>query len=255
MTLHSPRLMATLLCALLGACQTTPPGHVTPRSSFLSSEPEGIRSFEKQQRELALSLEKQGALFEASQAWEVLNLLRPGEYGNQLAAVQERIDAKAQEHLSRARQEQKRGDVVTAEQHYLGVMGLQPSNKEAADALRAIERARIRQEHLLKPGRTQPPHDTAGKRPAAPVNSNPLLMEQASNLGRQGDYNEAIDLMAGQLKAVPGDRAARDLLAELLYKKALSLQGKDKAAAQATLKQCLQVAPKHAGCRAQLGAT
>jgi tetratricopeptide (TPR) repeat protein len=200
-----------------------------------------------------MALEQQGALFEAVQAWEVLALLRPMDYGDRLAAVQLRLEAKAQEHMVRARQEHKRGDLAAAEQYYLSAMALQPQNKEAADALRGIERARIRQEHLLKPGRTQPPNDTAGKRPAPPVASNPLLMEQASNLARQGDFNEAIELMAGQLKAVPGDQAARDLLAELLYKKAQSLQTKDKEAAQAALKRCLQVAPKHAGCRTQLG--
>ncbi|HET7795834.1 MAG TPA: hypothetical protein VFL64_20775 [Rhizobacter sp.] len=253
MTPPSQRLAVMLLCALLAACETTPTSSL-PLPSLLAPEPEGLRAFEKQQRDQALAFEQQGALLEATQAWEVLALLRPGQYDERLAAAQQRLDAKAKEHLVRARQEQSRGETAAAEQYYLGVMALQPQNKEAADALRAIERARIRQEHLLKPGRVQPTADTTAKRPAAPpAVSNPLLMEQASNLARQGDFNEAIDLMAGQLKAVPNDLAARDLLADLLYKKAQSVQGKDKEAALAALRRCLQVQPKHAGCRAMLG--
>jgi tetratricopeptide (TPR) repeat protein len=152
--------------------------------------------------------------------------------------------------MLRARHDMKRGDSASAEQFYLGVVGLQPHNAEAIEALRAIERARIRQEHLLKPGRALPGAvDLLAKRPptAAP-SSNALLMEQASTLARQGDHDEAIEMMNTQLKAAPSDQAARDLLAELLYKKAQSLHTRDPAAAQAALKRCLQVAPRHTGC-------
>ncbi|MGY4828960.1 hypothetical protein ACVNIS_10320 [Sphaerotilaceae bacterium SBD11-9] len=253
MTPSTQRLAVVLLCALLGACQTTPTGSL-PLPSLLAPEPEGIRAFEKQQRDQALAYEQQGALLDATQAWEVLSLLRPGQYDDRLAAAQQRLDAKAKEYLARGRQEQSRGDIASAEQYYLGVMALQPQNREAADALRAIERGRIRQEHLLKPGRVQPMSEATAKRRTVPAAaSNPLLMEQASNLAQQGDFNEAIELMTGQLKAAPNDAAARDLLADLLYKKAQSVQAKDKGAAQAALKRCLQVQPRHAGCRTLLG--
>lgn len=77
-------------------------------------------------------------------------------------------------------------------------------------------------------------------------------MEQASNLASQGDIDEAIDQMNGQLKAAPNDQAARDLLAELYYKKAWGLQPKDPAGAQAAVKRCLQVSPRHPGCNSLL---
>jgi tetratricopeptide (TPR) repeat protein len=244
--------IAGLLCAALGACASAPPAAEAPLPPPSPRQPEGVRAFEAQQRERALALEQQGAWLDAAAAWEVLSLLNPGDYGPRLAAVQERIDEKAQEHLARARQDYKRGDVASAEQFYLGVIALQPRNKEATEALKGIERVRNRQEHLLKAGRTLPPPET-GKRPAAPpVASNPLLMEQASNLANQGDFDEAIELMAGQFKANPNDSAARDLMADLLYKKALSMQAKDPAGAQAALKRCLQVSPHHTACKAPL---
>ncbi|MEO8152568.1 MAG: hypothetical protein ABI605_05815 [Rhizobacter sp.] len=248
----SHRLTALLLlCACLGACQTPPGARQSARREAASTE--GLRAFEKQQAERATASEQQGDLLDAATAWDVLTLLNPGEYQPRLAAVQKQIDARVQELLPRARQERTRGDATAAEQTYLGVIALQPQNKEAADALRAIERARIRQEHLLKASRTLPPAEVGGKRPATlPVASNPLLMEQASNLASQGELDEAIELMSGQFKTVPGDTAARDLLADLLYKKAQGLQPKDSAATQATLKRCVQVSPKHASCKALL---
>lgn len=234
------------LCALLGACETAPPSINRAPSAREAREPEGIRAFEKQQWERAIALEQQGAWFEASQAWEVLALLRPGEYASQLTSLQRRMAARVQELLTRARQEQKRGDATQAEQLYLVLISLQPQHNEAADALRAIERSRLRQDHLMKAGRTLVPAEPASKR-NAPVPGNPPLMEQAATLAAQGGLDEAIELMAGQLKAVPGDQAARDLLADLLYKKAQSLPLKD---APAVLKRCLQVLPKHPGCTA-----
>lgn len=243
----SLRPASLLLCVLLCACDTTPP-QVEPRATrFPASEPEGIAAFETQQRERANALERQGALFEAAQVWEVLALLKPGDYGRRLAVAQQRIDAQVQEQLVQARLEHKRGELAVAEQFYLGVIGLQPQNKEAGDALRAIERSRIRQDHLLKAGRTVPPPESRRAPPPAP--GNPLLLEQASTLAGQGHIDEAIELLGGHLKAVPGDQAARDQLADLLYKKAQSLPAKE---AQALLKRCLQVAPRHAGCNVPL---
>ncbi len=237
------------LGALLGACaSSTPSGLSGPPAVRAAREPEGIRAFEKQQWERAIALEQQGAWFEATQAWEVLALLRPGEYGAQRASLQRRIDTRVQELLARASQEHKHGDAAQAEQLYLGVVSLQPTNSQAAEALRAIERTRLRQDHLLKAGRTLAPAEGAHRRSDPSVPGNPPLMEQAATLANQGGLDEAIELMAGQLKAVPGDHAARDLLADLLYKKAQSLPAKD---ADAVFKRCLQVSPKHPGCAAQ----
>jgi len=253
MTKRLLSLVVIASSALLSACGSVAPAPTGQASAPPAvAETNGTRAFEKQQRERASVLEQQGALLEASQAWEVLALLNPSEYEGRLAALQKRIEANVQENLARARQELKRGDPLAAEPSYLAVIALQPQNKEAIDALRGIERARNRQEHLLKPGRTLPA-ETAGKRAAPampPAPGNPLLMEQASNLASQGDTDEAIELMTGQLKSAPGDTAARDLLADLLYKKAQALQPKDAAGAQATLKRCLQVSPRHPACSA-----
>lgn len=250
---HLAAPWALIAVALLGGCGTPSPS--APRTTRAAAEApdssDEVRNFERQQRDKALALEEQGALAEAATTWEVLSLLKPGEYDGRLAAVQKRIEMQVQDYLARARQELK-GNLPLSEQLYLSAVALQPQNKEATDALRSIERARIRQEHLLKPGKTLSlPAEAAGKRaqPAPPpAPPNPLLMEQASNLASQGDVDEAIDLMAGQLKAVPNDQAARELLAELHYKKALALQLKDPAAALAAARRCVQLLPKHAGC-------
>jgi len=253
MTHRLQYLAASMLAvALLSGCGTP----ATTRSSRPATEPPAtaasneIRAFERQQLDKAMALEEQGALADAAATWEVLVLLRPGEYDSRLASLQKRIDTMVQDYLARARVELK-SNLPLSEQLYLSAVALQPQNKEAADALRAIERARIRQEHLLKPGKTLSlPARAQPAQPPAPANS--LLMEQASNLASQGDIDEAIDQMAGQLKAAPNDQAARDLLAELYYKKAWGLQPKDPAGAQAAVKRCLQVSPRHPGCNSLL---
>jgi len=252
---HRAAPWALLAITLLSGCGTPSPSATrSPRAATGAPAPassDEIRAFERQQRDKALALEEQGAWADAAAAWEVLVLLKPGEYDGRLADLQKRIDMLVQDYLARARQELK-GNLPLSEQLYLSAVALQPQNKEAVDALRSIERARIRQESLLKPGKTLSlPAEANGKRvqtaqPPAP--GNPLLMEQASNLASQGDIDEAIDLVAGQLKAVPNDQAAREQLAELHYKKAQALQAKDPAGAQAAAKRCLQVSPKHPGC-------
>jgi tetratricopeptide (TPR) repeat protein len=253
---HLAAPWAMLTIALLSGCGTPSPTR-TPRPAAQAPAPaatDEIRAFERQQRDRAVALEEQGALADAAATWEVLVLLRPGEYDGRLASLQKRIDTTVQDYLARARFEIK-GNLPLSEQLYLSAVALQPQNKEAGDALRAIERARIRQEHLLKPGKTLSLPAETGKRtqPAPPpVPGNSLLMEQASNLASQGDIDEAIDQMAGQLKAAPNDQAARDLLAELHYKKAWALQPKDPAGAQAAVKRCLKVSPRHPGCNSLL---
>jgi hypothetical protein len=56
-----------------------------------------------------------------------------------------------------------------AEQHYLAALALQPDNAAAAQALRDLERARVRRQVLGRPARVMQPVRTA--RQAVPVMS------------------------------------------------------------------------------------
>jgi hypothetical protein len=69
-------------------------------------------------------------------------------------------------------------------------------------------------------------------------------------LATQGETAEAIKLLEAQLGRDRTDKPARAMLADLYYRKALALQGRDDAAARAALARALQLAPTHAAARA-----
>lgn len=143
---------AALLGAALLGCAGAPvaPGGMNdvPAPSSSPSPPVVVQApeaaFESRLRERALALERRGALGDAALAWEILLALRPeqADYRQHLADLRERIGQAVDEHTQRARQARSRGDFTAAARHYLAVLALDPSEREAKEGLRAIERMR-----------------------------------------------------------------------------------------------------------------
>ncbi|HET8746185.1 MAG TPA: polysaccharide deacetylase family protein, partial [Ramlibacter sp.] len=124
-----------------------------------------VLAFEHALRERALLQMQQGRLAEAAQAWEVLVALRPhsADYRARLARTREQIAELVPERLRLAQAALRRGDSEGASMQFLAVLALQPEHAQAADALRAIERERVRRQHLGKFSRY-----TLERRPPAP---------------------------------------------------------------------------------------
>ena len=248
------RLAATVCVAALAGCASAPPtpgagAAVTSGASTASSA-----AFEQHYRDRASSAQRQGHLADAAIAWEVLTVLRPEsrEYRDALLDTRRQIDAAVAERLPRAAQAQRRGDLDAATQGYLAVLALQPDSTPAADALRSIERERVKRQQLGRLSRltlmrrgteTMSPNDKL----AAPAGLDRNELEHATILARQGEIDSAIGLLERRLAADRNDRAARNLLADLYERKADDvLAARDTAGAIALLEKSLRLDPSDA---------
>lgn len=279
----APWRLATLaaFASLLQACGSAPPAApgsadqpppVTPAPIVvLPPEP---TAYEISQRARALDLERQGLLAEAVLVWEVLTTIRPrhDDYREHWQEARRKAAAAAAERVQRGDQAAARGQLDVATSQYLAALALRPDQPKAADALRSIERERVRRNNLGKLSRltltrramadaemTPPPPATRGlaraaANPAAPQarGADPpaaphlssldrIEVEHASLLASQGEYDEAVAMLDAWLATNARDEAARNLLADVLYQQAESLAASKPDAAIALLERSLQV--------------
>ena len=233
------------LCMLLAACGSAPQradGDAAAGSRQASAGDAPLRAFEAQWRERAAAAQRQSRLADAALAWEVLALLRPGVYDGELAAVRERIAGAFADRMRRGEQEFKRGNLEKAEQLYLAALALQPHQEDAANALRALDRAHNKRDFLGQASRL-----TVGKAVASGQFDASLEREQVAALVSQGELDEAIALLESRLAAAPGDTLARARLADVYVKKAQQALPQNVANAKAWLTKALRWAPEHAG--------
>ena len=138
------RLLA--IAALAGGCTTLP----EPAPRVEPGAPDPSVSTEQAWRERAHASVKDRRWADALEQWELLALLRPesDEYRTQLKRTRERIAESAQKSLAAADQARQRGDLDRAQVEYLRVLSVDHGNAQAAEGLRAIERARVQRNYL-----------------------------------------------------------------------------------------------------------
>jgi tetratricopeptide (TPR) repeat protein len=241
-------LVAWVCVGALAGCAAPrlPPG-ATPDAATGASTA-ASSAFEQQYQDRASTAQRQGRLADAAVAWEVLTVLRPEsrEYRDALAETRRQINVAVAERLPRAAQAQRRGDLDSATQAYLGVLALQPDSLPAADALRSIERERVKRQQLGRLSRltlarrgneAMSPNDKVA---SAGADRNEL--EHAAILARQGEIDSAIGLLERRVAADRNDRAARNMLADLYERKADDvLAARDTPGAIALLEKSLRL--------------
>lgn len=259
-------------CAIVGGCASTPapapepaePPQDPPPAPIVVLPPEPS-PYELRQRERAQALARQGRLADAALIWEMLSTIRPKapEYRERLAEVQKQIDAGVADRLQRGDQAAARGQVDAAMQQYLAALALQPDNARAADALRGMERERVRRAHLGKLSRNtltrramseaeMAPSDAPADTLATPGPTTKATgleerneVEHASLLASQGEWDEAIAMMERRLRANRRDDAARELLADVYFQKAEAVAARNRGAAVALLERSVRLDPRH----------
>jgi tetratricopeptide (TPR) repeat protein len=250
------RLLVALLATTLGACTQLTDVSDTSGSRHYSK---AAQNFEQQLLERARRHTSQGMLAEASTEWELLTLLRPDQatYASNLTQARAQIEQRATELGRAARQAQQKGALDEAAQRYLALLAIKPADTTAADALRTIERERVKREVLGRYARqTIPARAASSKAMTAPMASSPNAMvsernelEHASLLAGQGDFDDAVALLNQRLKTTPSDSVAKALLADVYYRKGTGLTASNKTAAIAAVEDCLRLDPKHTGAR------
>jgi tetratricopeptide (TPR) repeat protein len=253
------RAWVALLAGALAACGSSPPAPPTPAPAPApapAAVPDpwaaGVEAFEQRQRDTAAAAARQGQWFEAAWAWEVLQSLNPNdaEIARRLGEARANATSAAAERIVRARQAQSRGDTETATRLYLEALALVPGQADAADALRTIERERVRRQHLGQVSRyTMTRRMDFTTPPAAAAAPERNEVEHAVLLANQGELDGAIavlkPLATSRDGREGGDAAARKLLADLYVKRADSLAASDRAAAIDALERALAADPTH----------
>lgn len=253
-------LCAIASCTLFVACAGAPPERPAPQPERAMPAPMARTSphaaFEQRQRERALGLARQGRLADAALTWEVLTVLRPDDanYRERLADMRRQIHAAVAERLPRATQAAKRGELEGSTQLFLEVLALEPGQAEAAEGLRAIERERVKRNHLGKYARLTLTRRAISDSELVPVHKldERNAIEHASMLAGQGDFNDAIALLERRVSANPREEAASLLLADIYFRRVQAQPDLDKAVALRSIERSVHLDATHAGARGQL---
>lgn len=240
---------------LLAGCAAPPVGPLPAEPAPAVDKGSPVALFERQTRERALLATRQGRLGEAAQAWDVLLALRPDarEAREARAELQRRIDAAVADRSQRAQRAQQRGELDAATQLYLAVLALQPEHAQAAEALRALERERVRRQQLGRPSRLALTRRAQAEAEMAAPAAAHIELEHAALLAGQGEIDGAIALLEPRVAAEPRADAARAALADLYQRKAeQALAARDTLAATTWLEKSLRLDPGDAKAADQL---
>ena len=205
-----------------------------------------LAALERQQRDAADAAARQGRWVDAIWAWDVVLALRPrdADVARRRTQAVEAINAALPERLARARAARSQGDIDAAARAYLDVLALAPDHAGAADALREIERERVRRYQLGQPSRAvmarRAPANTSAR--GATVEERNEI-EHASMLASQGDLTSAIAILQPLAGPRRGSATLRALLADLYLLQAEQLVATDRAGAIAALERSLQADP------------
>lgn len=270
--LGGPGAAALLLAACAATPPATPPSVEPPQDPapapivVLPAEP---TAYELRQKDRAQTLARQGRLAEAALTWELLATIRPSvaEYRERLNDLQRQIATAVAERQQRGEQAASRGQLDAASQQFLAALALQPDNQRAAEALRAVERERVKRTHLGKlsrntltrraiseaemtatDGSTAASEATAGNPAGGAAAGGPAErneVEHASLLASQGEWDEAITMLERRLRTNRRDDAARELLADVYFQKAESIAVRNRAVALGLLERSVRANPRH----------
>jgi len=258
-------------CASRSAAPSAaPPSSGPVRVSAGDPGAAALEAFEQRQRDAAAAATRQGLWFEAAWAWEVLLALNPrdAEITRRLAEARQAATTAAAERSARGKLALQRGDNETAVRLYIEALSFVPTHIEAGEALRAIERDRVRRQHLgqvsrytlmrrpdTAPGSAGPgaaAAATAAADAAGPASAERNEVEHASMLANQGEIDGAIAVLKPIATGRQADAGARRLLADLYVKRADTLAATDRPAAIESLERALAIEPSHARAATRL---
>jgi tetratricopeptide (TPR) repeat protein len=151
---------------------------------------------------------------DAAVEWEILRLLRPDyrDYASALEEARSRATNAATAHVQAAAQARQRGELQQAAQLYLKALSADPARRDAAQALREIERERaLRIEVNTVVNLANSERSSKNRAPRPPPGPE---LEAAVVMLRQGDYDTSIKVLEDYLRRNPGDPVAKQSLRE-----------------------------------------
>ena len=214
--------------ALLAACAQVPvAGDSSPDVSRASTAGDATTQAIARHRQQAQQARDAGDLASAAIQWHIVVLLAPGEqmYRREQEAVNAALRQGVREQLQAGAAALKSGDSDRAMQTMLRVLALDPTNEDAAKALREIDRQRISR---IQGDRAQKlrPVDVAALKSGATETGSLYDLEQPLEMLRAGDVNGGLRELKAYVDANPGNRAARQRIGTAVADRARDLNSK-----------------------------
>jgi hypothetical protein len=228
-------MVATLAAALAGCAQVPPAGEPArepvraPRADVSVADDASRREAIARHAKLAAAAREAGDLPVSAQHYAVLALIDAGNpaHGEALRATQAAIAEGVQEQLRIAASARKAGDAAKARAAWLRALVLDPSNAEAARALREAEQQAMARTQADRAARARSMDDiVASARARASADYGGADLEQRIELVRSSDASIALREARAWSEANPGDRAGRARLAAALAERARDLEAK-----------------------------
>lgn len=228
-------LAAALAAALAGCAQLPPAGEPAreparaPRADAPVADDAPRRDAIARHTKLAAAAREAGDLPLSAQHYAVLSLIDAGNpaHGEALRATQAAIAEGVQEQLRIAASARKAGDAARAREAWLRALALDPSNVEAARALREAEQQAMARTQADRAARARSMDDiVASARARASADNGGADLEQRIELVRSSDASIALREARAWAEANPGDRAGRARLAAALAERARDLEAK-----------------------------
>jgi tetratricopeptide (TPR) repeat protein len=228
-------LAAALAAALVGCAQVPPASDPVrdspraPRAQAPAADDAPRQAAIARHGKLAASARAAGDLPLAAEHYAVLVLIDAGNpaHGEALRTTQVVIAEGVQEQLRIAAAARKAGDAAKAREAWLRVLVLDPSNAEAARALREAEQQAMARTQADRAARARSMDDiVASARVRASADNGVADLEQRIELVRSSDASIALREARAWAEANPGDRAGRARLAAALAERARDLEAK-----------------------------
>jgi tetratricopeptide (TPR) repeat protein len=225
--------VAVAVGALAGCAQM--PGERAPALEPLVSAPPAppmsrtISEAVTRHRRLADSARQSGDLAAVAVQLQILTVLAPDDaaYKRELAATRAAIDKEAREQIAAGNAALTAGDLDRASTAMLRALALDPSQPDAAKALREIDRRRLIRIQADRAAKVRI-EDTVAIRGAARAqaaeNNDAFDVEQAIEMLRAGDSAGGLRDLKAFVDANPGNRAARQRIGTAVADRARELE-------------------------------
>ena len=237
------RLLIAAALAVAGCAQVPvdrPPVQAAAPAATVQSSNRSVAEAIARHRKLADDARRAGDLATAAQQLQIVTVLAPDDpsYLRELATVRAAIDREARDNVLAGTAAMSAGDLDRASAAMLRALALDPSQPDAAKALREIDRRRLTRIQADKAAKVTQQGEAVARssspRTQGEVNDG-FDIEQAIEMLKAGDASNGLRDLRAYVEANPGNRAARQRIGNAVADRARELEEQGAREQAATL--------------------
>lgn len=237
------RLLVAAALAVAGCAQVPadrPPVQEPPPAATVPPANRSVAEAIARHRKLADDARRAGDLATASQHLQIVTVLAPDDpsHSRELAAVRAAIDKDVRDNVLTGTAAMSAGELDRANAAMLRALALDPSQPDAARALREIDRRRLTRIQADKAARATQQGEAVARssspRTQGEVNDG-FDIDQAIEMLKAGDASNGLRDLRAYVEANPGNRAARQRIGNAVADRARELEEQGAREQAATL--------------------